>query len=174
MVSYRRARFPGASYFFTVTLLDRRASLLTDHIDDLRMAFSTVKQSHPFRIDAAVILPDHIHCIWTLPTDDADFSMRWREIKSGFSRRIRNREKITCSREQRKERGIWQRRFWEHLIRDDKDYQHHMDYIHYNPVKHSYVNHPAQWHHSSFHRLGERGVYPLDWSCVKTDRNIPE
>ena len=174
MVLYRRTLVPGASYFFTVTLLDRRASLLTDHIDDLRMAFSIVKKRHPFHINAIVVLPDHVHCIWTMPADDADFSLRWREIKSRFSRKVINRETITDSRIRRKERGIWQRRFWEHLIRNEQDYQHHMDYTHYNPVKHGYVDSPGEWPYSSFHTLAERGFYPPDWSGGKTDIDVPE
>lgn len=127
MVNYRRYRVPGGRYFFTVTLLDRRASLLTDNIEKLRSAFFRVKRRHPFEIDAVVILPDHLHCIWTLPDNDADFSLRWREIKSRFSRTLPVVQPANSSHLLRKERGVWQRRFWEHLIRDDEDYKNHVD-----------------------------------------------
>ena len=173
MVAYRRHYVEGGCYFFTVTLLDRRASLLTDYIDPLRSAFRKVKQRHPFEINAIVILPDHLHCIWTLPDGDADFSLRWREIKSAFSRQLPSLEYQNNSRLQRNERGIWQRRFWEHQIRDEVDYQRHVDYIHYNPVKHSYVNNVSAWSHSSFHRFVDRGIYPQDWGS-SVDLPVPE
>ena len=105
---------PGGSYFFTVNLVDRRRALLTDHIDLLRAAFRQVRARHPFAIEATVVLPDHLHAIWTLPEADADFALRWRLIKSAFSLRVPGGERISASRATRGERGIWQRRYWEH------------------------------------------------------------
>lgn len=164
MVAYRRNYIKGGRYFFTVNLLNRQSTLLTDHIDDLRTAFRKVKLRHPFEIDAIVILLEHLHCIWTLPESDDDFSLRWREIKSAFSRKLAPTEYKNKSRLARKERGIWQRRFWEHTLRDESDYQKHMDYIHYNPVKHGYVDSIEQWPYSSFHRHVSNGVYPKNWA----------
>lgn len=114
MTEYRRAHVPGATWFFTVNLAQRRGNrLLVQHIDDLRRAFRYVREKHPFRSDAVVVLPDHLHCIWTLPPGDADFSMRWNLVKGHFSRAVEKGERISQSREKRRERGLWQRRFWE-------------------------------------------------------------
>ena len=165
MVTYRRNFVPGASYFFTVTLLDRSSSLLIERIDDLREVMNSVRVERPFIIDAIVILPDHLHCIWSLPPDDADYSTRWREIKSRFSRRVPNEEHRTAGRIKKGERGIWQRRFWEHTLRDPLDFERHVDYIHYNPVKHGYTSRVVEWPYSSFHRYVDRGEYPLDWAA---------
>lgn len=129
MPNYVRAHIPGGSFFFTVALLERHRTLLTDHVDLLREAFRSVKALRHFTMEAIVILPDHLHCIWTLPDGDADFSTRWRLIKARFARGIPSGE-----------RGIWQRRFWEHALRDQQDFNAHVDYIHFNPVKHGYVN----------------------------------
>ena len=164
MTNYRRHRITGGCYFFTVAIHDRRLRLLTDHIEQLRVAFRTVKQHHPFGIDAIVVLPDHLHCIWTLPESDDDFSLRWRQIKTAFSRQIPFGERRSASRSEKGERGIWQRRYWEHAIRDDDDYQRHVDYIHFNPVKHGYVVQPAEWPYSSFRRFVRLGIYPHDWA----------
>ncbi len=132
MTQYRRFKSPGATWFFTVNLAERRdGRLLVDRIDELRMSFAQVKRSRPFRMDAVVILPDHLHCIWTLPEGDSDFSSRWGLIKGNFSRQIAKGERISQSRRKRRERGVWQRRFWEHLIRDEADYRRHVDYIHW-------------------------------------------
>jgi len=164
MTEYRRAHVPGASWFFTVNLAQRKGnSLLVDRIDVLRAAFGTVRVRHPFRMDAVVILPEHLHCIMTLPEGDADFSIRWNLIKGSFSRAIETGERISKSRTKRGERGIWQRRFWEHLIRDQEDFNRHADYIHWNPVKHGWANRVADWPHSSFHDCVRRGIYPVDW-----------
>ena len=131
MTDYRRAYVPGASWFFTVNLAERRGNrLLADKIGLLREAFSAVKQGWPFRIDAVVILPDHLHCIWTLPPGDSDYSTRWNLIKGQFSRALDKAERISQSRAKRRERGVWQRRFWEHLLRDQEDFNRHVDYIH--------------------------------------------
>ncbi|MBI3773752.1 MAG: transposase [Gammaproteobacteria bacterium] len=164
MVSYRRNVIPGASYFFTVTLLDRASRLLIEHVADLREAIGSVRAERPFEIDAIVILPDHLHCIWTLPPGDADYALRWREIKSRFSRRIPVDEGRSPGRINKGERGIWQRRYWEHTLRDEGDVERHMDYIHYNPVKHGYVTRVADWPYSSFHRCVRQGIYPMNWA----------
>jgi len=132
---YRRFKHPGGCYFFTVNLLDRKRTYLTEYIDQLRKAFSKVKIAHSFEIDAIVILPDHLHAMLTLPLGDAEYSQRWNLIKGCFSRGIGRIEEISSSRQNKRERGIWQRRFWEHMIRDDRDYERHINYIHYNPVK---------------------------------------
>jgi putative transposase len=161
---YRRAGIPGASYFFTVNLADRSQTLLVDHADVLRTVISEVQSRHPFRIDAMVLLPDHLHAIWTLPNNDKNFSTRWMLIKAGFSRRISVGERCNRSRMTKGERGIWQRRFWEHLLRDEKDYERHVDYIHYNPVKHGYVVRPVDWPHSSIHRFITEGIVSPDWA----------
>jgi putative transposase len=136
MTAYRRTKVKGATYFFTVNCAERgNSQLLVNHIDLLRQVFRRVKNDHPFKIDAIVILPDRLHCICTLPAGDADYKTRWTLIKAGFSRAIPSGEKRSRSRAKRGERGIWQRRYWEHLIRDDRDYRRHVDYIHWNPVK---------------------------------------
>jgi len=164
MVAYRRNLIPGGCYFFTVTLLDRQSRLLVDHIDDLREAMRSVRVERPFDIDAVVIMPDHLHCIWTLPPGDANYAMRWREIKSRFSRRIPVGERRSAGRVNKGERGIWQRRYWEHSLRDEYDVQRHVDYIHYNPVKHGHVTRVVDWPYSSFHRYVRDGVYSIDWA----------
>ena len=165
-MQHRRANNRGGTYFFTVNLVDRSGDLLTRHIDTLRLVFRRVKERHPFHIDAIVVLPDHLHAIWTLPDGDADFAVRWALIKSGFSRALPLEEKIGASRESKGERGIWQRRYWEHQIRDDADMQRHVDYIHFNPVKHGHVERPSAWSYSSIHRYIERGVYDASWAAV--------
>jgi putative transposase len=166
MTEYRRARIPGATWFFTVNLAERHGKLLlVDHIDLLRRVFRNVKDRHPFAIDAVVVLPEHLHCIWTLPAGDCDYKMRWALIKAGFSRQLPAGERRSASRVQRGERGIWQRRFWEHVIRDDRDFERHVDYIHWNPVKHGWLKRVCDWPHSSFHAYVRRGVYPEDWAC---------
>lgn len=162
---YRRAYIPGASYFFTVNLAKRKTYLLTEHIDLLRYAFSEVKDEHFFIIDAIVIMPDHLHTIWTLPLD-SDYSTRWGLIKADFSRELPATEYISKSRRQKGERGIWQRRFWEYVIRDDNDFQRHIDYIHFNPVKHGFVKRPADWQYSSIHRYIRQNILPADWACL--------
>jgi len=174
-MQYRRADVKGGTYFFTVNLAERNKTLLVDYIDDLRNAIKTVINNHPFKIDAFVVLPDHLHAIWTLPKNDADFATRWGLIKSGFSRCIPKTERINKSRTTKGERGIWQRRYWEHLIRDDLDYKRHMDYVYYNPVKHGYVESVLDWPHSSFHRDVNRGTCPADWGgCGEKELSVGE
>ena len=165
MPRYIRAHIPGGTFFFTVALLDRRQRLLTEHIDAMRVAFASVRAQRPFTIDAVVVLPDHLHCMWTLPAGDADFSTRWQAIKSAFARSLPKGECLSPRRVVKGERGIWQRRFWEHFIRDEEDFARHMDYIHYNPVKHRHVQRAADWPFSTFHRCVERGTYAPNWGA---------
>ena len=166
MRTYKRQRIDGGCYFFTVNLANRHNNdLLVREIAALREAFRQTRADHPFEIDAIVVLPEHLHTIWQLPPNDHDFSTRWRLIKSRFSQAIGRGEPISESRLKKGERGIWQRRFWEHVIRDDEDFARHVDYIHYNPVKHGHCARAADWPHSSFRRWVELGVYPLDWAA---------
>jgi len=169
MANYRRNFPPGGSYFFTVNLADRRRALLTNHIDLLRAAFRQVRGRHPFAVEAAVILPDHLHAIWTLPDGDADFATRWRLIKCGFSRALPRAERLSASPAEKDERGIWQRRYWEHTLRDEDDFVRHLDYIHFNPVKHGHAVRVRDWPFSSFHRRVRLGAYPIDWAGVPGD-----
>ncbi|MBO3275845.1 REP-associated tyrosine transposase [Pseudomonas schmalbachii] len=162
MTSYRRDHTPGATWFFTLNLADRRSRLLADHIDQLRAAFRYTMGRHPWRIDAIVILPDHIHALCTLP--DSDYALRWRLVKTHFSRNLPSGEHVSTSRLRRGERGIWQRRYWEHRIRDDEDFARHVDYIHHNPRKHGYVERVADWPWSSFHRYVREGLLLVDWA----------
>jgi putative transposase len=164
MPDYRRVWVPGGTYFFTVAIADRQRTLLLDHIDSLRQAFQTVRRARPFRIDAMVVLPDHLHCLWTLPSGDDAFPIRWSQIKAMFSRGIAAEERRRPSLISKRERGIWQRRYWEHLIRDEADFQHCLDYLHYNPVKHGHAACAMDWPHSSFRLWVERGIYPVDWA----------
>jgi len=160
---YRRANIPNATYFFTVNLAERQQSLLVEHIDLLRFVIRTVKQRHPFHIEAMVVLPDHLHALWRLPEGNADFATRWSLIKSGFSRGLAKTERINASRAAKRERGIWQRRYWEHLIRDDEDFMRHVDYIHYNPVKHAHTGSAAEWPYSSIHAYIRNRILTADW-----------
>ena len=159
MSNYRRAKTPGASYFFTVVTHQRRPVFNNETtVQILRDAFRDEMQRRPFEIEAAVILPDHIHCIWKLPEHDADFSSRWREIKKAVTKRISTNKNAMY------EGSVWQRRFWEHQLRHERDWRMHMDYIHYNPVKHGYVKTPLHWKWSTFRRWVERGAYESDWA----------
>ncbi len=160
---YRRSRSPGATYFFTLNLADRNRTLLADHAEMFREVIDKVRQKHPFQIDAMVVLPDHLHALWTLPEDDSDYMTRWMLIKTGFSRNIPKGEYRSDSRKSKGERGIWQRRYWEHLIRNDLDNERHVDYIHFNPVKHGYVSKALEWKYSSIHRYVESGIVAPDW-----------
>ncbi len=169
MSNYRRHFVPGGTFFFTVNLADRRSSLLIDRIDLLRAAIKEIRQRFPFTLEAIVVLPDHLHSIWTLRDGDDDYATRWRMIKSVFSRGIEPEEHRSKSRMAKSERGIWQRRYWEHTLKDERDFNRHCDYIHCNPVKHGYVNSAKEWAFSSFHRFVERGVYPIDWGGGNSD-----
>jgi putative transposase len=164
-MQYRRSKTAGGTYFFTINLADRSSSLLVEHIDKFRQAVKVVKQRHPFDILAWVVLPDHTHAIWTLPPGDNDFSTRWMLIKAGFSRSIEAGEFINASRLSKGERGIWQRRFWEHQIRDENDLNRHIDYVHINPLKHGHARRASDWPYSSIHRYIRSGVVTIDWSA---------
>jgi putative transposase len=153
MSRYIRSTTPGASYFFTVTLQDRSADTLVRHVDALRECIRAVKTRHPFDIDAMVVLPEHLHAVWTMPREDADFPTRWMLVKQGFSKRLG--------------RPVWQRRYWEHQIRDEDDLRRHIDYIHFNPVKHGRVQRAGDWPHSSFHRYVREGRLPADWGLAR-------
>jgi putative transposase len=169
MTNYRRNFLAGGTYFFTANLMDRDRWLLTDNIGLLRAAFRYVRKRHPFKTDAMVVLPDHMHVLWTLPPGDTDFPKRWGLIKSTFSRSLPTTEPVSASRLRKGERGIWQRRYWEHTIRDERDFSHHADYIHFNPVKHGYVGRAADWPYSSFRRMVRLGLYPQDWGGETVD-----
>ena len=177
MVRYRRNLVPGGTFFFTVTLQNRRASLLVDHVGFLREAFRRARDEQPFTIDAIAVLPDHLHAIWTLPPGDADFSGRWKRIKSGFTRNAM-RAGVSASQNARGEYDLWQRRFWEHTVRDDADFERCANYIHFNPVKHKLVSAPADWKLSSVHRYIRDGILPRDWGgngiAVDGDFGEPE
>ena len=162
MPNYRRANIAGGTFFFTITLADRSSDLLVKEIDRFRAVYTAVQRRRPFETVAICILPDHLHAIWSLPADDAHFAMRWNLIKGGFSRGMpaiaRSSSKIA-----KREKGIWQRRYWEHAIRDQTDLARHVDYIHFNPVKHGLVPCVRDWPHSSFHQYVKRGDLPADW-----------
>lgn len=170
MVQYRRNKIEGGTYFFTVALHDRERALLTKYIDDLRVSVRTVMHDKPFHIDAWVVLPDHLHAIWTLPANDADYSGRWRAIKSRFTKTIA-KTGADITRNAKGEYNLWQRRYWEHTIRDDRDFEAHMNYIHYNPVKHGHAQQVRDWSHSTFHRYVADGVYPADWGGSVSENN---
>jgi putative transposase len=163
MPQYIRAKFKGSVFFFTVVLAERPSNLLIEEINRLRKSYRTVQGSLPFETVAVCVLPDHIHCIWALPEDDADFSTRWSLIKRGFSRGLDPGKSRSASKVAKREKGIWQRRYWEHAIRDDADLERHVDYIHFNPVKHGHVTRVTDWPHSSFHRYVEGGLLAAGW-----------
>jgi putative transposase len=163
MSQYRRNYAAGGTYFFTVNLLERNKSVLTNHIGILRESVFKVKRKRPFEIVAWVVLPDHLHAVWTLPEGDSDYSSRWREIKKAFSRQLPKKESLSATRLKHGERGIWQRRFWEHTITSELDYQNHVDYVYLNPLKHGLVDQVKDWPYSSFHRDVARGLYENHW-----------
>jgi putative transposase len=163
MVRYRRNLVAGGTYFFTATLLNRQSSALIDHVDALRTAVRATRHAHPFTIDAVVVLPDHLHMVMTLPADDSDYPTRWQLIKRRFTEAVA-RSGALVPRRQNGELGLWQRRFWEHTIRNDWDFEKHVDYIHFNPVKHGLVSRVCDWPHSSFHRYVKSGLLPEDWA----------
>jgi putative transposase len=161
MVAYRRHRVPGGTYFFTATLADRRSTALVSHWELLRGAMRSVRARHPFETVAMVVLPDHLHAIWRLPDGDDRYPMRWRQIKRHFTLGLRTDEPPRPSPAVVDTR--WARRYWEHTIRDDEDLKRHIDYIHFNPVKHGLVERVVDWPHSTFHRFVHRGWVPPDW-----------
>jgi putative transposase len=165
-MEYRRAKIGGGTFFFTVVTHNRRNFLCEQsNILLLRQGFREIIREYPFIVDAIAILPNHIHCIWTLPPGDSDFSQRWRLIKSYFSHRCdqKYKGKISSSRQKKGEKAVWQRRFWEHQIQDENDFVSHVDYIHYNPVRHGYVTAPKDWQYSSFMLYVQKGVYDVNW-----------
>ncbi|MDB9496952.1 transposase [Spirulina major CS-329] len=168
MSNYRRFKVSGGTYFITQVTYQREKWLCQDiGRQALREAILKVKSKYPFSLDAVVLLPDHFHWIFTLPPDDHDFSVRLRLIKTHVTKHYRNRidikRNISRSRRQRQEKNLWQRRFWEHLIRDEHDFARHCDYIHYNPVHHGLCISPQDWTFSTIHRFIQEGVYPPDW-----------
>ncbi len=169
MPEYRRHRVPGGTYFFTLALANRRSDLLVREIAALRAAVVRTRLLYPFQIDAWVVPPDHMHAVWTLPDGDAGYSPRWTLIKRWFSAAIPKAESRSESRAAKGERGIWQRRFWEHTVRDQGDFARHVDYVHFNPVKHGLVARAVDWPHSSFRRAVARGQYPVDWARADDD-----
>ena len=159
-MQYRRAFAPGGSFFFTLVTEQRRPIFASaENVQTLRDAFKNVHASRPFDIDAMVVMPDHLHCIWTLPPDDADFSTRWRLIKTWFTKHCQPSLRHTSAHQP----VLWQHRYWEHQLRDAADFANHAHYIHYNPVKHGLVSTPADWPYSSFLRYVKAGIYPIDW-----------
>ena len=160
MPNYRSTYIQGGCWFFTVNLQNSRSNLLLDEIVKFRLAYAQTQNHHPFQTNAIVILPNHIHAIWTLPRHDTDYSMRWRRVKSLFSKSLPKDEVRTNVQLKRGERGIWQRRFWEHAIRDENDFERHVHYCYGNPVKHGLVKDIADWPYSSYHRDVATGDYP--------------
>lgn len=163
MSRYRRAKIEGGTFFFTVTLADRSVDLLVRYVDLLRWAYGSVQQRYPFETIAICILPDHLHAIWSLPAEDSDFPRRWNFIKGNFSRSLSAAPSRSPSKIAKREKGIWERRYWEHVIRDEADLVRHVDYIHFNPVKHGLVSRVCDWPHGSFQDYVARGMLPLDW-----------
>jgi putative transposase len=163
MSRYRRVKTEGGIFFFTLALADRRSDLLIRQIERVRRAYAAVQERYPFETVAVCMLPDHIHALWQLPDGDADYASRWSLFKAGFSRGLPPSKTRSSSKIAKREKGIWQRRYWEHAIRDDADLERHVNYIHYNPVKHGLVTRVADWPHSSFHRYVAGGILPEDW-----------
>ena len=165
MPHYRRA-LTGTSYFFTVVTHRRRPILCDEPIRiALRQAIEQVRSRLPFTTDAMVLMPDHLHCIWTLPDGDNDFSSRWSQIKHHVSYSCGQLYSAVLSKSRQRQRmaAIWQRRFWEHQIRNELDMERHVDYIHFNPVKHGFVAAASEWPYSTFERFVRAGIYAVDW-----------
>jgi putative transposase len=168
MSEYRRSKTKGGTYFFTVITYRKQKFLCDDMVRTaLRNGIRKTQSNYPLTIDAWVLMPDHLHCIWTLPPDDANYGIRWSMIKQYVTKTcgtvLNCEDLMTQSKKKRKESTIWQRRFWEHQIRDDKDYKSHMDYIHYNPVKHKLTACVNDWPYSTFHRFVKQGIYTKTW-----------
>ena len=163
MPQYRRVKLSGGTFFFTVAIANRRDDLLVRQIERLRRVYHEVQLRHPFQTIAICILPDHLHAIWSLPENDSDFPLRWNLIKAGFSRGLAASPLRSIRHVSKREKGLWQRRYWEHAIRDEGDLYRHIDYIHFNPVKHGLVSRVVDWPHSSFHQYVAREALPLDW-----------
>lgn len=166
MSSYVRACVPGGTSFFTVNLADRSSDLLVREVGHLRAAFREVRREHPFEVVAVCVLPEHLHAIWTLPPGVVDFGLRWQQIKRRFSSSL-EAGRLSGVQSRRREKGIWQRRYWEHQIRDDEDLANHVAYIHFNPVKHGHARQVRDWPYSSFHQWVRRGDLPESWGLVQ-------
>ena len=174
MPNYIRAKKAGGIYFFTVVTRNRQPILLQPPVlAALRHSLNSVRERHPFQLCAWVVLPDHMHCIWRLPHGDSNYAKRWGQIKAGASRELRGSRFIQCSEntsiKNRRESGLWQRRFWEHSLRDEKDVRQHLDYIHFNPVKHGLVASAKEWECSSFHFFVGKGAYSENWGSSGED-----
>lgn len=164
MPNYLRTHIPGGTYFFTLATMKRQPVLLKPKIRTaLRQAIHLTHTRYPFHVDAWVLLPDHLHCVWTLPEGDDQYGMRWSLIKRHVTQETGFYSNATASRVTRRERGLWQRRFWEHAIRDEKDFERHVDYIRWNPVKHGHARTVSEWPYSTFHRYVRQGIYAPDW-----------
>jgi putative transposase len=177
MPNYRRAKVEGGCYFFTVNTLRRQPFLIeADVRDALREAIQSVRRALPFMIEAFVLLPEHLHCVWTLPAGDANFAARWRLIKTRVTQtcaaRLMCDEYMTARRREKRQGSLWQNRYWEHQIRDERDFIKHVDYVHWNPVKHGHVTRVADWPYSSFHRYVKKGIYPYDWATNEKEIKV--
>jgi putative transposase len=177
MADYRRWYIPGGTYFFTLVTYQRRplfqeAAARALLGDLMRQQTSRM----PFQTVAIVLLWDHLHCLWTLPAGDDDYSGRWKDIKATFTRnwlRSGGKEQpVSCAKAARGRRGVWQPRFYEHAIRDEQDLENHADYLHFNPVKHGYVKRPWDWQWSSFRRFVQMGQYSGNWAAQGEPLNI--
>jgi putative transposase len=168
MVHYRRNFIAGGTFFFTLTLADRASRALTDRVEVLRAAVRETRRLRPFVVDAGVVLPDHLHIVMTLPQGDADYTNRWRLIKRRFTDAVM-KSGTSVARHSNGEAALWQRRFWEHTIRDEEDFERHVDYVHFNPVKHGLVSRVSDWPYSSFHRYVRQGLLPPDWGGDVSD-----
>jgi putative transposase len=173
MVQYRRSRAAGGTFFFTVNLRHRHRALLVEHAEALRNVVRTVRTEHPFVIDAMAVMPDHWHAVWTMPPDDDGYARRIRLIKSRFTRHL-----VKCgvplTKDVRGDYDLWQKRFWEHTIRDERDFEAHVNYVHINPVKHGYVARAIDWPHSTIHRYVKNGMLPSNWACDFQDGDFGE
>lgn len=172
-MNYRRCIQPGGTFFFTIVTFIRQPLFTSpENIATLREAFRYVLNRHLFEIDACAVLPDHIHTIWTLPENDHDYPTRLRLLKSRFTYKLESKpqQMVSPSRKMKQEQAVWQRRYWEHLIRDEDDFRHHIEYIHYNPVKHGLVSAPSEWPYSSFHRYVENSIYPVNWAMTREEK----
>jgi putative transposase len=164
MVRYRRSRIAGGTFFFTVNSEDRSRTLLIDHVDMLRRIVLSLKSESPFAIEAMAVLPDHFHAVWTMPPNDADYARKLQLIKARFTKCLLD-QNVPIAKDRRGEYRLWQRRFWEHTIRDERDFEAHVNYVHINPVKHGCVTRAVDWPYSTIHRFVKRGILPADWAC---------
>jgi putative transposase len=168
MPNYRRNYKKGGTYFFTIVTGNRAKILCGEMVGVLRACFKDCMQLTPFHMDAIVVLPDHVHCLWTLPEGDDNYSLRWKNIKASFTKSYIRQAMVTDTQtaeplKKKGQKAVWQQRFWEHTIRDGRDYRLHCDYIHYNPVKHGYASSPGDWPYSSFKRYVANGFYDGVW-----------